>query len=58
MKRPTQGQPPAVALIDPKYPHNAGAALRACSCWGVGQLWWTGGRVALDAPCGERLPRE
>src|SRR5262249_27073080 len=28
------------------------------SCWGVGQLWWTGGRVTLDVPRGERLPRE
>jgi hypothetical protein len=58
MRRPTKGRPPAVALINPKYPHNVGAALRACSCWGVGQLWWTGDRVALDVPKGERLPRE
>lgn len=52
------GQPPAVALINPKYPHNVGAALRACSCWGLGQLWWTGDRVSLDVAHGERLPRE
>ena len=58
MSKPTKGRPPAVALIDPKYPHNVGAALRACSCWGVGQLWWTGSRVTLDVPRGERLPRE
>ena len=58
MSQPTQGRPPAVALINPKYPHNVGAALRACSCWGVGQLWWTGDRVVLDVPRGERLPRE
>jgi tRNA(Leu) C34 or U34 (ribose-2'-O)-methylase TrmL len=58
MIRPTKGRPPAVALIDPKYPHNVGAALRACSCWGIGQLWWTGRRVTLDVPRGERLPRE
>ena len=58
MNRPLVGRPPAVALIDPKYPHNVGAALRACSCWGVGQLWWTGDRVTLDVPRGERLPRE
>src|ERR1700751_313934 len=37
MSKPTTGRPPAVALIDPKYPHNVGAALRACSCWGIGQ---------------------
>ena len=58
MERHAEGRPPAVALIDPKYPHNVGAALRACSCWGVGQLWWTGRRVRLDAARGERLPRE
>ena len=58
MKEPPKGRPPAVALIDPKYPHNVGAALRACSCWGVSQLWWTGSRVTLDVPRGERLPRE
>jgi tRNA(Leu) C34 or U34 (ribose-2'-O)-methylase TrmL len=55
---PAQVRPPAVALIDPKYPHNVGAALRACSCWGIGQLWWTGRRVTLDVPRGQRLPRE
>ena len=58
MNRPPQGRPPAVALIDPKYPHNVGAALRACSCWGVGQLWWTGTRVRVEAARGQRLPRE
>jgi tRNA(Leu) C34 or U34 (ribose-2'-O)-methylase TrmL len=58
MNRPPKGQPPAVALIDPKYPHNVGAALRACSCWGIEQLWWSGDRVTLDIPRGERLPRE
>jgi tRNA(Leu) C34 or U34 (ribose-2'-O)-methylase TrmL len=58
MNKPTQGRPPAVVLIDPKYPHNVGAALRACSCWGIGQLWWTGDRVTLDVPRGRRLPRE
>jgi tRNA(Leu) C34 or U34 (ribose-2'-O)-methylase TrmL len=58
MSKPVQGQAPAVALIDPKYPHNVGAALRACSCWGIGQLWWTGRRVKLDVAKRERLPRE
>jgi tRNA(Leu) C34 or U34 (ribose-2'-O)-methylase TrmL len=58
MNEPPKGRPPAVALIDPKYPHNVGAALRACSCWGVGQLWWTGRRVTLNVHRGQRLPRE
>jgi tRNA C32,U32 (ribose-2'-O)-methylase TrmJ len=42
------GRPPAVVLMNPKYAHNVGAALRACSCYGVSQLWITGGRVSLD----------
>jgi tRNA(Leu) C34 or U34 (ribose-2'-O)-methylase TrmL len=58
MSQPPRGRPPAVALIDPKYPHNVGAALRACSCWGLRQLWWTGDRVTQQVPRGERLPRE
>jgi tRNA(Leu) C34 or U34 (ribose-2'-O)-methylase TrmL len=58
MNKTMKGRTPAVALIDPKYPHNVGAALRACSCWGVPQLWWTGDRVRLDVPRGQRLPRE
>ena len=24
---------PAVILINPKYPHNVGHAVRACACW-------------------------
>jgi hypothetical protein len=49
-------QSPAVILIDPKYPHNVGAAIRACSCFDVKSLVWTGDRVN-PAKC-ERLPRE
>ncbi len=59
MKKPLpQGRLPAVILIDPKYPHNVGAALRSCSCFGLKQLWWTGTRVRIDPVRGERLPRE
>jgi tRNA(Leu) C34 or U34 (ribose-2'-O)-methylase TrmL len=58
----TEGRPagvtPAVCLINPKYPHNVGNALRACSCFDARQLWWTGARVTLDVKRGERLPRE
>lgn len=52
------GIPPAIGLIKPKYPHNVGAALRAASCFGVKQVWYTGNRVSLDPKKGERLPRE
>jgi tRNA(Leu) C34 or U34 (ribose-2'-O)-methylase TrmL len=49
---------PAVALINPKFAHNIGTVLRACSCFNVRQLWWTGDRVPLDIDKGQRLPRE
>ena len=47
---------PGVVLIDPKFPHNVGATVRACSCFGVGWLVWTGSRIELARY--ERLPRE
>lgn len=55
---PPVGETPSVVMIDPKYPHNVGAAVRAASCFGVGQVWFTGDRVDLDPDAGERLPRE
>lgn len=53
-----EGIAPAVALCNPKFPHNVGAALRACSCFGIKQLWFSGNRVSLTASKGYRLPRE
>lgn len=50
------GVPPAIALINPKHARNVGAALRACSCFDVHQLWFTGNRVQLNSK--HRLPRE
>jgi tRNA(Leu) C34 or U34 (ribose-2'-O)-methylase TrmL len=47
---------PAIVLIDAKYPHNVGAAIRACSCFEVKSLVWTGQRV--NPAKYERLPRE
>lgn len=55
---PPQGQSVAIALIDPRYSHNVGGALRAASNFGAKQVWWTGNRVNLDEEKGERLPRE
>ncbi|MBO0871089.1 MAG: hypothetical protein J2P15_21260 [Micromonosporaceae bacterium] len=52
------GRPPAVVLVNPKYPHNVGAAVRAASCYGIGQVWFTGGRVQLIGERRLRLPRE
>jgi tRNA(Leu) C34 or U34 (ribose-2'-O)-methylase TrmL len=51
----------AVALINPKYPHNVGAAVRAASCFSVPQVWFTGNRVQFFNGPGKRkarLPRE
>lgn len=47
---------PGVVLIDPKFSHNVGAAIRACSCFGVESLVWTGTRIELSKYT--RLPRE
>lgn len=52
------GRAPAVILADPKYAHNVGMVIRLASCYGVGQVWYTGGRVALDISPRKRLPRE
>jgi tRNA(Leu) C34 or U34 (ribose-2'-O)-methylase TrmL len=53
-----EGISPAIAMINPKFPHNVGAAVRAASCFGIPQVWFTGNRVKLDASKGYRLPRE
>jgi tRNA(Leu) C34 or U34 (ribose-2'-O)-methylase TrmL len=47
---------PAVILTRVKYSHNLAAAIRACSCFGVPSLFWTGQRFTFAD--GERLPRE
>lgn len=63
------GQPPAILLINPKQANNVGSILRACSCYGIRQLWYTGTRVDLgftkhqraikNSSAGKfRLPRE
>src|SRR5437764_14582815 len=56
--RPGDGITPAIALVDPKFPHNVGAAVRAASCYGVRQVWFSGDRVRLDGARRQRLPRE
>lgn len=53
-----KGTTPAVALINPKYPHNVGAAIRAASCFGVGQVWYNGTRIDEAIRGKGRLPRE
>ena len=53
-----KGVTPAIALCNPKYAHNVGAIVRAASCFGAKQVWFSGHRVTLDPKKGERLPRE
>ncbi len=52
----SEGLTPSIILCNPKYASNVGAAVRAASCFGAKQVWWTGNRVRVDD--GERLPRE
>lgn len=57
-KSPAHGETPAIALVEPKYPHNVGMVVRLASCYGLRQVWFTGDRVTLNPARGERLPRE
>jgi len=52
------GRTPAVGLIDPKFPHNVGGSVRAASCFGIRQVWYSGHRVADTLALSGRLPRE
>lgn len=54
--KPPMGITPSVALINPKYPRNVATAIRAASCFGVEQVWYTGNRISIED--GQRLPRE
>ena len=51
---------PSIILYNPKYPHNVGAAVRACANFGAKAVLFTGDRVSLepDKKKGYRLPRE
>jgi len=49
---------PSIVLCNPKYPHNVGTVVRACSCFGAKSIIFTGSRVSLNPSKGYRLPRE
>jgi tRNA C32,U32 (ribose-2'-O)-methylase TrmJ len=57
-KRKPGGKAPSVILINPKFAVNVGNVLRACSCWGIPQLTYTGDRIAGELAMSKRLPRE
>jgi len=48
----------AIALINPKYPHNVGGVVRAASCYGASHLFYTGQRMSDQVSILSRLPRE
>jgi tRNA(Leu) C34 or U34 (ribose-2'-O)-methylase TrmL len=49
----------SVILMNPKYPHNVGAALRACAAFDADKLLVTGDRAQWETTGkGQRLPRE
>lgn len=56
--RKGMGSDVAIALNNPKYPHNVGAAVRAASCYNVPQVWFSGERVLLEVEKNGRIPRE
>lgn len=49
---------PSIALWNPKYPHNVGAAVRAASCFGAKAVIFSGNRIPVDNTKSSRLPRE
>ena len=55
-----KGMTPSVILHNPKYPHNVGAIVRACSNFGAKAILFTGSRILLEGnkQKGYRLPRE
>jgi len=58
MKKYIKGVTPSVALINPKYPHNVGAVIRAASCFDIEQVWFTGTRISEALEGKTRIPRE
>ena len=47
-----------ILLLNPKYPRNVGAVVRAAACFGIPEVMMTGDRVPLQPSPGYRLPRE
>jgi len=52
------GIAPSILLCNPRYGHNVGAAIRAASCYGLEQVWYTGSRINAELEERKRLPRE
>jgi tRNA(Leu) C34 or U34 (ribose-2'-O)-methylase TrmL len=55
----TKEDTPAIALYNPKYPHNVGSCVRALSCFGGRTLIFSGKRIPIEGTKKDvRLPRE
>lgn len=54
----TKDDTPAVVLWNPKYAHNVGGVVRACSCFNSGLVLFSGDCILEDLKKGYRLPRE
>jgi tRNA(Leu) C34 or U34 (ribose-2'-O)-methylase TrmL len=48
----------ALGLINPKYPHNVGTAIRAASCYAASHLFYSGHRMDESLKELSRVPRE
>lgn len=46
-----------IALVNPKFPHNVGAAIRGASCFGIQHVFFSGNRIPVEHE-GYRIPRE
>ena len=57
-KKDKSGVTPSIILTNPKFSRNVSQAVRACSCFGFKQCWFTGDRVQLELTGKTRLPRE
>ena len=55
---PKAGIVPAVMLYNPKNAHNVATTVRAASCYGLNQVWFTGNRVHTELEGQKRIPRE
>lgn len=50
---------PTIVLMNPKYPHNVGAVLRAAACYDTSNVIYTGDRVSMvENEMVKRIPRE
>jgi hypothetical protein len=47
---PKMGAPPAIVLANPKYAHNVAMTVRLASCYGLGQVWFSGRMPGIEFP--------